>query len=129
MLTVTRLGQFRQRVSVGGDGYIQSIAPGRVHPGKLPDHVHQAAAQQRFAAGEPDLGDAQVDKQADDAQVVCNGEFGVLRADFAGAAVDTLVVTPVGDGDTQIVDHAAVAIGEARICGCRWGRTWGNSGH
>jgi hypothetical protein len=33
-----------------------------------------------------------------------------LRADFAGAAVDAFVVAAVGDGDAQVVNHAAVAI-------------------
>ena len=72
----------------------------------------QPAAQQRFAAGEADLGDPQVDEKPDDAQIFVDGEVGVLGAVLAGAAVDALVIAAVGDGDAQIVNHPAVAVGE-----------------
>ena len=53
------------------------------------------------------------DEELDEAEVFVDGEFGILGAIFAGAAVDAFVVAAVGDGDAQIVDDAAVAVGQA----------------
>ena len=117
-----RLRQAFEQVAVGGEGDIEgdpagawgSIGEiGRAHLCQLTDHLDEAVAKQRLAAGQPDLFDAQRDEDADHAQVVCDGELGVLRALVAGAAVDALVVAAVGDGDAKIGDGAAVAVAQA----------------
>jgi outer membrane lipoprotein SlyB len=51
--------------------------------------------------------------------VVGDGEFGVLGALVAGAAVDALVVAAVGDGDAQIGDGAAEGVAQTRAGDCR----------
>ena len=79
---------------------------------ELLDQLDQAAAQQGLAAGQAHLFDAEADEEPDEAEVFVDAEFGILRAEFAGAAVDALVVAAVGDGDAQVVDDAPVAIGQ-----------------
>ncbi len=93
------------------------------------DQFDQAAAQQGFAAGEADLFDAEADEELDEAEVFVDRQFGVLCAEFAGAAVDALVVAAVGDGDAQVVDDAAVAIGQPRGRHHRGRRNWGSGSH
>ena len=85
--------------------------------GELGDHLHQAGAQQRFAAGEADLLDAERDQDPHHAQVVGDGQLGILRAFVAGAAVDALVVAAVGDGDAQVGDGPAEGVAQARAVG------------
>ncbi len=121
MLTVTRcrpaafsgVGERVEQMAVGGEGEVERLAGEGAQAGQLLDQFDEAAAQQGFAAGEADLGDAEGDEEADEAEVVFDGEFGILRAHFAGAAVDALVVAAVGNGDAEIVNDAAVAIGQA----------------
>src|SRR5580698_1645415 len=86
--------------------------------------------QQRLPAREANFGDAEADKDADEAEVFIEGQLRILRAHFAGAAVYAFVVAAVGDGDTQVVDHAAVTIREHRMrrlrreCGDGRGSHW-----
>ena len=68
------------------------------------------AAQQWLAAGEADLFDSQADEELDEAQVLVDAQFRILRAYFPGAAVNAFVVAAVGDGDAEIVNDATVAI-------------------
>ena len=86
----------------------------------------QVPAKERFAAGEADLFDTEGDEDADDAQVVGQGQFAVLGAVVAGAAVDAAVVAAVRHGDAQVSDGAAVAVGQAsgsdKRSGCGSGR-------
>ena len=70
------------------------------------------APQQGLAAGQPDLGDAQADKDARQAQIVGDRHLGKLWPIVAGAAVDALVVAAVGDRDAQIADAASEFVGE-----------------
>ena len=99
--------------------------PARVRmPRELFDHLHQAAAQERLAAGKSDFGDAETDEEPDEAQIFVDPQLGILRAHFTCAAIDAFVIAPVGDGDAQVVDHAAMAVGEppGRVRSrCDWG--------
>ena len=54
---------------------------------------------------------------------------GYCAPDLAGAAVDALVVAAVGDGDAQIVDDAAVAVGRAGVRASSGSAIEGSSGH
>ena len=74
-----------------------------------------ARLQEGLPAREPDLGDAQADKQLDQPQVLFNAQFGILRPNFAGAAVDAFVIAAVGDGYAQIMNHPPVAVGQPRM--------------
>ena len=98
-------------MAVGGERQVQRLASRRAQARQLPDQLDHAAPQQRLAAGQPDLGDSQADKKPDQAQILFDGQLGILRAHLAGAAIDAFVVAAVGDGDAQIVDHAPVAVG------------------
>ena len=88
---------------------------GGAEPGEFGDHLDQAGAEQGFAAGEANFFDAERDHEADHADVVGDGEFGVLRAFVAGAAVDALVVAAVGDGDAEVGDGAAEGVAQAGL--------------
>ena len=116
-------------MAIGGERQVERVAFGGAQARQFLNQLDQAAAQQRLAAGEANLVDAQVHEQLDQPQVLFDRQFGILRAEFAGPAVDALVVAAVGDGDAQIVDHPAVAVGQAasgRFCG---GCDWGSSSH
>ena len=52
------------------------------------------------------------DEDADQAEVFVDPQFGILRAHLAGAAVDAFVVAAVGDGDAQIMNDPAMAVGQ-----------------
>ena len=51
-------------------------------------------------------------EELDKAVVIGDRQFGVLGSEFPCAAVDALVVASVGDRDAQVMDDAAVAIGQ-----------------
>ena len=123
MLTVTRLrpaalsgsasesSKWPFVVSARSSGSSQSVRRRR----ELSDQIEQAVAKKRLAAGETNFCDAEIDEEADEAQILVDGQLGILRADFAGAAVDAFVIATVGDGDAQIVDGSAVAVGETLL--------------
>ena len=82
---------------------------------ELANQVKQPAPQQWLAAGQPHLGDAQIDKDAYQLEVLVNAQLGILRSHFTGAAINALVIAPVGNGDAQVVNHAPVAVAHAHI--------------
>jgi len=100
-------------VAIGGDGDIERFAGDSAQAGELLDQFDKAVAEEGFAPGEADLLNAEADEEFDKAEVFVDGELRVLSAVFAGTTVDALVVAAVGDGDTEIVDDPAVAVGEA----------------
>jgi hypothetical protein len=106
-----------EEVAVGGEGKIERLPVNGAKAGEFTDEIDEAAAQERLAAGEADLGDAEGDEKADEAEVLLNAKLGILRANFPSAAVDTLIVAAVGDGDAQVVNHPAMAISEAGLRG------------
>jgi len=108
-----RRGQFSKQVPVGRDGYVERLALGRSPACEFADNLWKIAAQQRFAARQPDLFDAQRNEDADEAEVILSGQLSILGAFLAGAAVDALVVAAVGDGDAQVGDDATMAIQQA----------------
>ena len=109
---VERRSQRLEEMAVGGEGQIKRFAGNGAQAGEFADEFDQPAAQQRFAAGEANFGDAQRDKKLDEPQVLFDAQLGILRADFPSTAVDTLVVAAVGDGDAQIMNDPAVAVGQ-----------------
>jgi hypothetical protein len=82
--------------------------------GKLPNEVDEASPEERFASGEANLLDAEGDKEADDAEVVGDGELVVKSAFITGAAVNTTVVAAVGDGDAKVGDGATEAVAQTK---------------
>ena len=84
----------------------------RAQLGQLADEFDYALAQQRLAAGDADLLDSESGKHARHAQVVGKRQIAVERAFVPRAAVDTLVVAAIGDGDPQIGDGAAEFVGK-----------------
>src|SRR5664280_3204500 len=79
---------------------------------KRQDHLHQALAQQRLAAGETDLRDPQPDEDARHPQVISNRHLGKLRAVGARAAIDAPVVAAIGDGYPQVADAPSEFVDE-----------------
>ena len=123
------VGQRVEQMAVGGERQVKRIAGERAQTRQLLDQLSQPAAQQRLAAGEADLLDSQADKELDEAEVFVDAQFGILRAHFACAAVNALVVAAVGDGDAEIVDDAPVAIGQPWGGQHRGEGDWGSGGH
>ena len=79
-------------MAVGRQRDIQRRHKLRAELGSLADKIQQALTQQRLAASEPDLLNAQGDEDTQDAGVVRDRQLGVLGAVFAGAAVDAAIV-------------------------------------
>ena len=97
-------------MAIGSECDVEWPALDRPHGCQFTHHVDQAAAQQRLAAREPDFGDSEVDEDARHAQIIRYRHLRELRPVAARAAVDTLVVTAIGDGYPQIADAAAVLV-------------------
>jgi hypothetical protein len=110
-----RLCKRLEQVAVGGEREVKGITRQGAEAREVANQVDQAAAQERLAAGKADFGDAQPNKQLDEPEVLIDGQLGILRADFTGAAVDAFVVAAVGDGDAQVVNHPAMAIRKRRM--------------
>src|SRR6516225_7953424 len=104
-------------MAVGGERQLEGLIPERAECGELADQVKQTAAQQWFATGEADLSDAERHKEADEAEVLGAGQFGVLRAHFAGTEIDAFVIAAVRDGDAEIVYDSSVAVSEPEVGG------------
>jgi hypothetical protein len=71
------------------------------------DQRGQAGAHRRLAAGEAELAEAELGRQADDAQQLVVGQQLVLRGELhpgGGHAVDAAQVAAVGQRDPQVVD-------------------------
>ena len=80
--------------------------------------VGQPATQQRLAAGEPDLADAELlhaDAHQPDDLVVGERLLGRQPVEaLGGHAVVAAQVAPVGQRDAQVGGHASVAVGQPR---------------
>src|ERR1700728_3930454 len=117
-------------MAISGERQVQLVAVNGAQARKLANQVDHIAPQQRLPAREANFGDAEADKDADEAEVFIERQLRILRAHFAGAAVYAFVVAAVGDGDTQAVDRAAVTIREHRMrrlrreCGDGRGSHW-----
>ena len=93
-------GHDGQQMPVGGQRQLRSVALGGAQRGQLADQLQKVVAQQRLAASQANLGDAQADEDPRHAQIVRHAEFGKLGAVLSRAAVHAAVVTSVGDGDS-----------------------------
>ena len=100
-----RLCEIGQQMPVRGEGDIERLGV-RAEFRQVAHKLHDAFAQQRLSAGETDFGDPQADQHARHAQVVVERQVPVERAFISRAAVDTLVVATIRDGDAQIGDGA-----------------------
>src|SRR6516164_9871841 len=107
-----RLRQLSQQMAICGDCNVERLTVERVHLPQLAHHVEDAFAQQRLAASQPDFGNPQRNEEPSDAQIIPDWHFGKLRAISARAAVDTLVIAAVGDGDPQIADAPSEFVGK-----------------
>src|SRR5579864_5906801 len=98
-------------MSVGGEGkfdgfaVLTSIRGSKM--GEFADKIDNAIPQQRFPAGDTDLCNPHSHQHARHAQVIGEWQVTVERSLVAGAAIDTLVIAAVGDGDPQVGDSAA----------------------
>ena len=120
MLTVTRFrpaalsgcGQLVEQVAVGGERQVQRLAG----EGAQLASSRIRSIRPRRSSGSPPVRRTLVmprpTKSLIRRRYSSIAKLGILRAVFAGAAVDALVVAAVGDGDAQVVDHAAVAVGQ-----------------
>ena len=81
--------------------------------GEQPDQARQIAAQQRLAARQPDLVDAESDEDVDEALDLLEVQDLVTREPdvlLLRHAVRAAKVAAVGHRDTQIAQHAAEAV-------------------
>lgn len=81
------------------------------------DNVIKPGMKRRFAAGQTNAVDAQIDAEPGDSDKFINREQprSIKEPDIRIHAVDAPEVAPIGDGETQIADDAAVRIDEATI--------------
>jgi hypothetical protein len=105
------LGVASQEEAVGGDRQVVDPVDRGDHPGQR----REVAADQRLAAGEPDVADAHLGKQGHQARDLLEGEdLGALEPGQAlgGHAVLAAEVAAVGDRDPQVSDVATVAVSQ-----------------
>src|ERR1700680_4046828 len=99
---VERLRQLRQQHTVGGEGQVFNSGDG----GQAPDQHRQVAAQQRFAAGDPQLADTQRNGDPHEAldlfEIEDLAALDELHAGFRHA-VEAPDIAAVGDTDPQVV--------------------------
>ena len=106
------LGELGEEVAVGGEGDVEGGAGEGAQGGEGADEVEEAGAEEGLAAGETDFFDAERDEEADEAEVIGDGELGEEGTLVAGTAVDAAIVAAVGDGDAEVSDGAAVAVAQ-----------------
>ena len=112
-----RLRQFGEQVAVGGERDVEWARrrlPCGVERKLGLSSAHEldyALAQQRLAAGEANFRDPHADQHPRHAQIIGERQVAVERAFVAGAAIDTLVIAAIGDGDPQVGDGAAEFVG------------------
>ena len=108
------LGELGEEVAVGGEGDVEGGAGEGAQGREGADEVKKAGAEEGFAPGEADFFNAQRDEEADEAEVVGDGELGEEGPLVAGAAVNAAVVAAIGNGDAEIGDGAAEAVAQDR---------------
>ena len=79
----------------------------RVDSAKFSHELDHAFAKQRLAARDPDLRDPERNQHTRHPQIIFEWQIAVERALIAGAAIDTLVIATIGDGDPQVSNSAA----------------------
>src|SRR5246127_4027330 len=84
----------------------RGLEPLRPQLRQLAHELYDAMTQQRFAAGKSNLGDTHSHQHPSHAQIIREGKIPVERAFISGAAIDTLVIAAIGDGDPQIGNRA-----------------------
>ena len=94
-------------MAISGDGNVEFFAGDGAQVRELPDKINQAFAQKRFASGDADFLDTQHDKHANHTQIFFQLQIGVLCALVASSTIDTAIVAPIGDGDSQIGNCAS----------------------
>src|SRR5258707_2611568 len=97
-------------MTVGGNGQIEFFTIERALAGQSTNKIHQAVAQQRLAAREPDFFDTRVHEDPHQTQVVSKRQFGILRTFVSGSAIDALVIAAVRDADAEVSDKAPVFV-------------------
>ena len=114
---------------IGCQGKVEPVSGQSAKFRQFLDQLDQAIAQQRLTPGNAHLLDPKPHEKLDQLEIVCNRQFGILRAQLSGSAIDAFVVTAVGDGDAQIMDHPAVAVHQSTGGGFYGGCNWGSSSH
>src|SRR5262249_36379448 len=74
------------------------------------NEIRQMRTQQRLAAGDAHLLDAQIHENSRQAEVISKRQLSVEGAFISGAAINTLIVAAVGDRDAQVGDGASELI-------------------
>src|SRR5262249_34963666 len=100
-------------MAICGDRHIQLAAIQCSQLRQLADKPHHAAPQQRLATGDAYFLNPKRDQQPHHAQILGKAQLGILCAVIPGAAIDALVVAPVGDCDSDVGDVAAVFVAQA----------------
>ena len=99
-------------MAVGGQRNFRLLSLGGAQLSEVANKLHDALAQQRLAAGQANLGDAEANQDARHAQIIVEWEFRVGSSVGAGAAVNTLIVAAVGNRNPQVVDGAPEMVGK-----------------
>src|SRR5262249_28452594 len=107
-----RLRHFGQQVPVRGQCDVELFTTRSAQPGQFADKFDNTLPQQRFTAGDANFLDPEADQHAGHPQVVGKWKIAVERTFVPGAAVNTLVVAAIGNGNPQIGDRAAEFVGK-----------------
>ena len=83
------------------------------------DEGFEVSAQERFSAGDPNFGDAEIDKNSGEASDFFKGEdfcfgkkFVLFAKNLGGHAIGAAKIAFVGDRNTQVADGALQCVEE-----------------
>src|SRR5919197_1544810 len=98
---------------VGRDGEVERLSVKGAEIRQFLYETHYASAQQRLASRNADFLDSQADENSRHAHIFGKRQFRVLRPLIACAAIHTLVVATIGDGDPEVGNRPSEFVGQA----------------
>src|SRR3954468_4951576 len=102
-------------MTVCRNGDIERL-PGRgLESRQFPHKVHHAPSQKWLPASDPNLRDSQRDHYPRHPQIIRKWQLAVHCAFISSAAVDTLVITAIGNRNPQVGYGAAEFVGEEHL--------------
>lgn len=100
-------------MAIRGERDVDGDAGGAAEGRSGPDQVEQALSQEGFPASKPDFFNAKRNKDANQAQVVVDGELGIEGPLIACPAVNAAVIAAVCNRNAKVGDGAAKGIAQA----------------
>jgi hypothetical protein len=100
-------------MSIGGNGDVERIAISGAELAEFANEVHHPLTQQWLPSGDSHFLNSQAYQNANHSQVICHGQICIQGAFISGAAIHTLIVAAICDGNAQVSNRAAEFVGKS----------------